>query len=1809
MSDVPPPPPGFSLDGPRKLPRVRSAISDIPPPPEGFKLDGDAIDGDTLSTTNGPHLRLYGVDAPETGQQGWDRQGQPVPIGANAKAAVDTMVDPFGAIGNLRGYSYGRLVAPVTQGGQDVGQRMVRAGNALAEPSYMKREPDRAQNYMEGERLARENRLGVHGVYAQTPSDFRHNPDPAPTRETVARFWDTPTPMAGLRPEIEKGYQALLHSGTPDQILAYAKDNYFTLNPRDVAAFVKDRDAHKSVDYAVTYKHTPKPLTNQGDGAVGAAVRGVGDGVLPNLLDEAGAVVDTLGVTPDRENVFNSDRRLADIWANNQQQNEAITGYDALAHPYVRGAGEIVGGLALPMGKVETAADLARWGAGYGFLGGFGQGDTLPDRLTSGTVGLGEGVATTVLGTKALEYAAPRVSGWFRKMPGGGGAPDGSVAIPNGVPRSPDRIDVGPIDYRQRPELRSAIQTSYPGPVVGRAPSLEDVLPEVQSWAARQGEGVMLHGSSNPDIDAFDPYAKSGYGLFGQGTYLTDNPSVAAGYSSKGLKRAGDLSGRSIYAVEPRVTNPLDMDGPADVAAWSKVAGDYADFTPGMTNEQAYRAVEEGLINHGDIPKWEGAEIMSDTVRNLGHDGITHIGGGRYGDGPSHRVVIALDPEQTIIRDRLPLGEMLKAPMRDRDWIDIANVPPPPPGFKLDAQAMAAEPGPAATSDLRRPDYLFTDKPTRMDAPLTEAQVRAASERIEPRDVLPIASNEVGSVEEAARIDAGRYEPAKPVDEASTLARRTVTAANGRPLPKRGPLDLVTWLRANGGVKDEGGDLTSMGIGNAPRDLDFARGEQRFGKLIDNTHGMSLDDAAFKAWEAGYLPQGDRPTINRFIEALGATHSGRERFFHPDDLHEVDTFDATRADRMALEEQLADGPVYNDRSVPADESQPFPPPQAYEDWPSGGPDFAGNIRLEKLDSPQDIKRALTTVQDRVGFDAATRGRVTQAETERLASELGMTPDALLSRRKGQALNAEEALAARQILAKSANELVNMARKVQQLENPGDDAMAAFRRAWMRHAAIQEQVAGATAEAGRALQQFRMMADSRAINKDVLSAMVDHGGGAERIKQAAETLLDAVEAGPGVFNTVADKLAKPRFRDKITEVYINSLLSGPQTHVVNTVSNTLTALGQIPEHAVAAGFGGVRRMAGRGEDAVLGSEVGARAFGLLQGMKEGLGLFARSLRTGEPVDLVSKVETQQFKAVSGIKGEIVRLPTRFLMAEDEFFKGVARRMELNGLAVRQARKEGLRGAAAKARIADLSANPPDEMLAKSMDYARYLTFQRKLGPGAAHVAAITQDWPILKPFLPFVRTPTNLLKFATERSPAAPMLREWRADFKAGGARRDLAVARMLVGTGAGMAVYQYALAGRISGSPPTDPAKAKLLYADGWQPYSIKLGDKWYSYKRLDPFSTTLGVAADMALLPQGMSEHQLNEGAPLLVASIMGNLASKTWLSGLSDIIEALDDPERNADKLIQRLAGAVVVPSAVAQMARTVDPVARETDGVGEYIQSRVPGVSDNLLPRRDVWGQPITNEGGVGPDMLSPIWQSTQKSDPVNRALLDAGVSVGLPQRKIGDRQLTPQEYDSYQAKAGAIAYPRLRSLVGSKAWSAMDDETRQDSVGDVMKGARKAARTSLFGSAKAPASTASKAVPPPPGFSVDGASGGLNLYRDLQSAIPGVRFTSGFRTPAYQADMKRRGYHPADNSGHLDGSSFDMLPPPGKSLGWLRGAVKQFQPDARLLNEGDHLHATFPGYYGAPAIGGAKAAGLRNPLAGMPPPPPGFKIDGR
>lgn len=1020
-----------------------------------------------------------------------------------------------------------------------------------------------------------------------------------------------------------------------------------------------------------------------------------------------------------------------------------------------------------------------------------------------------------------------------------------------------------------------------------------------------------------------------------------------------------------------------------------------------------------------------------------------------------------------------------------------SNVPPPPPGYTLHMADETGVPSVSAPAVLNDPGAIppppegYTlagpvGRPRPMLDQLSPEELVTRTQQADPRGFRPRPSSEVTAADREALTNAS-YPLTQPIDERSLLPSRSVSGRT-----RRNPVDLVTYLRGGAGLIDDGGELAAMGITNKARDLDFAKDEGFAGRLVapkGSTDGMSLDDAAVSAWEAGYFPElPNPPSRNEFLDALSDTYRGGSgRRFHPDDWNAIDDYYGAQGLNEQIAKQAdAGSPLVDQVSEPATQADieaNSTPATAYEDAPSRT-GRVGNINLDRLNSREDIAQALkATEQHFGGFDAARRGTITHEETARLAADLGMTPDDLLKRRKGQALNAEEAFAARSILAKSSDEIVKLAAKA----DGGFDAdLNAFHTALLRHAAIHEQVSAATTEAARALSQFRAMADSNNVSGRIHKLMLEGAGGREHLDGIAKGILELQAQGidaAGV-NKFAVKAVKPNMWDKLTELYYNSLLSGPQTHVVNMTSNAMTALLQLPEHAMASAIGLGRNAVSDAKDRVYLNELSARAFGMMQGAREGLAAAARTMKTGRTSDLVTKVEGAEDAAISGLKGKVIRLPTRALSSEDEFFKAVARRSELAGLAVRQARKEGLAGAEAKARVDDLIANPPDDLFQKSLDYARYVTFQQPATGLASLASQATKRQPWLKLIIPFVRTPANLLKFAAERSPAAPAVQAWRKDVTAGGARRDLAIARMTLGSGIGALITMMAKEGLVTGGGPADDNAKDLMLADGWQPYSFKIGDTYYSYSRLDPLSTTIGTAADLATKGDYMTDGQRENAVGVVSAAIASNLSNKTWLSGVSDAVEAATDPMRYALSYGRRVGAGIAVPAIVNQAARTVDPTLRETPDIMSAVEARIPGLSDNLRPRLNVWGQPIEREGGLGPDFVSPIWTATDKPDPVSEEMLSIGARFGDPSRKIGDRKLTDEEFHRYRALAGQGTYSALVQAIAGPEWATMSAEDREAASDKIKRTARKEARGVLFGGSVLPKPVATASIPPPP-----------------------------------------------------------------------------------------------------------------------------------
>ena len=170
------------------------------------------------------------------------------------------------------------------------------------------------------------------------------------------------------------------------------------------------------------------------------------------------------------------------------------------------------------------------------------------------------------------------------------------------------------------------------------------------------------------------------------------------------------------------------------------------------------------------------------------------------------------------------------------------------------------------------------------DAAEGAARAAAATRRLADPELLSrIEGRPVTEADLAAR-DLREAEAQPEVAAALAVAR---ALRDGEATP-RGEVSLAAWLIRNGGLRDDGGDLrATMGTGRA-----------RPG-LMNNRTGMTLDEAAQRAREAGYFPEageGRAATEAGALAQRGAAEGAEYDAFGPREL------------LAALDEELRGGP-------------------------------------------------------------------------------------------------------------------------------------------------------------------------------------------------------------------------------------------------------------------------------------------------------------------------------------------------------------------------------------------------------------------------------------------------------------------------------------------------------------------------------------------------------------------------------------------------------------------------------------------------------------------------------------------------------------------------------------------------------------------------------------------------------------------------------------------------------------------------------------------------------------------------------------
>lgn len=266
-------------------------------------------------------------------------------------------------------------------------------------------------------------------------------------------------------------------------------------------------------------------------------------------------------------------------------------------------------------------------------------------------------------------------------------------------------------------------------------------------------------------------------------------------------------------------------------------------------------------------------------------------------------------------------------------------------------------------------------------------------------------------------------------------------------------------------------------------------------------------------------------------------------------------------------------------------------------------------------------------------------------------------------------------------------------------------------------------------------------------------------------------------------------------------------------------------------------------------------------------------------------------------------------------------------------------------------------------------------------------------------LPFVNTPANIFNFAMERSPIAPFTQRYADAIAAGGAKADLARTKMAIGSMTMALGYEMAMNGVITGSGPSNPA-ARDLWMRSHQPYSIKIGDQWYAYNRLDPLGYMFGAVGDLFEAidnsrPEDGIQEDLTEITAITAFSLAENALDKNYLSGLANFMKAATQPDRYATSFVEQFASSFIPYSAaLGQAAKITDPVKRHTSNITERFKSRIPGFGTELPARRDLWGREETYSSGLGVmyDTFVPVQSKPVSSEPIDEFMKKEGWSLG-------------------------------------------------------------------------------------------------------------------------------------------------------------------------------------------------------------------------
>lgn len=546
---------------------------------------------------------------------------------------------------------------------------------------------------------------------------------------------------------------------------------------------------------------------------------------------------------------------------------------------------------------------------------------------------------------------------------------------------------------------------------------------------------------------------------------------------------------------------------------------------------------------------------------------------------------------------------------------------------------------------------------------------------------------------------------------------------------------------------------------------------------------------------------------------------------------------------------------------------------------------------------------------------------------------------------------------------------------------------------------------------------------------------------------------------------------------LMEAWINGLLSGQLTYVVNITTEMASTVNGVIERGIAASH----KWPKGGPDRVVPGEATVMAHAGVMNLWRNFNMFSKSLtsewgrtaaRAGVGAGVgaaLSTPDTMMQNAAAGaaigaalrpksflapdqelsqralsaeglrlsgplgraadVVGSYMRAPSRGLVKADDYIKGLNVDMQIAALAHRGATLQGFKPGSENYRsfVRDFFMHPDSTVMANAQEYASYIAFQSETNRA---IAGVTAGNPLLRVIAPFTFTPANVLSMSFERMPiiqrASSTLRE---DLAAGGAREQLARAKIDMGIAMTGFAWYLAAGGMIHGHGSANPTVNKLeREVLKRQPYSFDFGEGLrVSFNRFDPWAMHFGIVATVYEMSHEMPMEEWTNILGALVVAGADQWLSKSYLMNTAAFTDAITEGRRgnfrNWEKFAQGLA-ASTVPTVVANVERVTDPTMREVDDYASAILQRLPGFSQDLKPRLDYFAEVIMapHVGWEILDGINPFYVQRETMDQRAQAIVAefkrVQAHVTAPDRNIGPG--TPEQIISLES----VPLPSLR-----------------------------------------------------------------------------------------------------------------------------------------------------------------------------------------